>query len=140
MACSHQHVKQHRMIGRQRENLLIARKESGPQRLVVRFVKVADQGGSEVVHIIAPPTAFKIHRANALIMEEIILPDQIGVNEPEGRRLRVKHAEDVVCALLHLLEEGSMRIREERLSAWYCIKRHPVEQVRPIEGSPHKRG
>jgi len=73
-------------------------------------------------------------------MEEIILPNQIGVNEPEARRLRVKHAEDLVCALLHLPEEGSMRIREDPMSAWYCIKRRPVEEVRPIEGSPHERG
>src|SRR3954468_20219425 len=129
MACGHQHVKQRLVIVRQWTNLLIARKESSQQRLVVRFVKVADQGGGEVVHIIAPATAFKIHRANALIMEEIILPDQIGVNKPEGRRLRVKHPEDMVCAPLHLPEEGSMRMREERLSAWCCIKRSPVEEV-----------
>ena len=128
------------MIGRQRANLLIARKETSSQRLVVWFVKVTYQGRGEVVQIIAPTTAFKIHRSNALIVEEIILPNQIGVNEPEGRRLRVKHPEDVVCALLHLPEEGSMRIREDPMSAWYCIKRRPVEEVRLIEGSPHERG
>ena len=88
---------------------------------------------SKIVEIIAPTTTFEINRTDTLIVEEVIFPDQIGVNEAKRCWPCIKQTALLIRTFLYVPKERKLLGCEELMAFSRLLKSCPIKQVLSIQ-------